>query len=42
MFCLSKIDPQFLEMDKMEPQNESSGNEGSLTVTQSSIEGLHI
>ncbi len=42
MFYLSKIDPELLEMDQMEPQTETSGDKGSLTETQSSTEGLQI
>jgi hypothetical protein len=33
---------ELLEMDEMEPQADTSGDEGSITVTKASIEGLQI
>jgi hypothetical protein len=33
---------ELLEMDQMEPQTDTSGDEGSITVTKDSFEGLQI
>ncbi len=33
---------ELLEMDQMEPQTDTSGDEGSITVTKASIEGSQI